>query len=121
MKKVCTQKRLNDGFQPKLVYTGRSSEFTMRLSCLLAAAALVLSVESAAAYENFIPLGQNYAPGENELPPLNSEQERINAQVDIYESEIYTKERATKEWTSQFQRMGSEQEPGGSNSDFIDY
>ena len=48
---------------------------------ILGCAVLALSSAPVLAMENFIPLGQNYAPGENDIPPIGSEQDRINAQI----------------------------------------
>ena len=72
------------------------------------------------AYENFIPLGQNYSPDDSTLPALNSEREKFNTQVDIYETDIYTKQRTTKEFWSNLQRFVNDQELKGANN-FIDY
>ena len=88
----------------------------------LAALAMVLGfwpLESLA-YENFIPLGQNYSPDDSTLPPLNSEQDKFNTQVDIYETDIYTKQRTTKEFWSDLRRFSNDQELKGAD-DFIDY
>ena len=63
---------------------------------ILGCAVLALSAAPALAVENFIPLGQNYAPGDDTLPPIGSEQDRVNAQVDIYETEIYGRAAARK-------------------------
>ena len=92
----------------------------MRLALTILAATLALAPAPAFAYENFIPLGHNYAPDDPELPTLNSEQDRLNSQVDIYESEIYNRQRRAKIFSSQLDRFKSEQEYNGS-SDFIDY
>jgi hypothetical protein len=42
----------------------------------------------AGAAENFVPLGLGYSPERQELPPLNSALDVLNAQTDVYESEI---------------------------------
>ena len=72
------------------------------------------------AYENFIPLGQNYSPDDSTLPALNSEQDKFNAQVDIYETDIYTKQRTAIEFWSNLRRFSNDQELTGANT-FIDY
>ncbi|WP_342641783.1 hypothetical protein [Rhodoligotrophos ferricapiens] len=41
------------------------------------------------AAEQFIPQGFVYGPGRDELPPLNSEQDRIDAMAAVRETEIY--------------------------------
>jgi hypothetical protein len=49
----------------------------------------ILALATAAgAAENFVPLGLGYSPERQELPPLNSALDALNAQTDIYESEI---------------------------------
>ena len=92
----------------------------MRYALIALTAALAFAPVPALAYENFIPLGQNYSPEQSELPPINSEQARINSQLDIFESEIYNRQRSAKEFSSQLQRFSNDQELRGS-SDFIDY
>ncbi len=92
----------------------------MRYALIALTAALAFAPLPALAYENFIPLGQNYSPEQSELPPINSEQARINSQLDIFESEIYNRQRSAKEFSSQLQRFSNDQELRGS-SDFIDY
>ena len=49
---------------------------------------LVALATAAGAAENFVPLGLGYSPERQELPPLNSALDALNAQTDIYESEI---------------------------------
>ena len=72
------------------------------------------------AYENFIPLGHNYSPDDSELPAFDSNQDRLNAQVDIFEAEIYTRQRAAKSFSSKLDQFANDQELKG-GSDFIDY
>ena len=45
-----------------------------------------------------------------ELPAFNSEQDRLNSQVDIYESEIYTRLRRAKMFSSQLDHFSNDQE-----------
>jgi hypothetical protein len=40
------------------------------------------------AAENFVPTGLGYSPERQHLPPLNSPLDELNAQADVYESEI---------------------------------
>ena len=87
---------------------------------ILAIAALPFVISPAAAYENFIPLGHNYAPDDPELPEFNSDQDRINSQVDIYETDIWTRMRAAKSFSSRRDQFSNNQELDGA-SDFIDY
>jgi hypothetical protein len=49
---------------------------------------IVAMATAAGAAENFVPLGLGYSPERQELPPLNSALDALNAQTDIYESEI---------------------------------
>ena len=46
--------------------------------------------------QNFIPSGLAYGPGKEKLPPLNSRQDKIHAQADIYESEIRRRKLETR-------------------------
>lgn len=85
------------------------------------AAVLGAGASPALAFENFIPLGHNYAPEDSQLPRLNSDQDKINAQVDIYETEIYTRERIAKSFSSRLDHFSNDQELNSRNSDFIDY
>ncbi|HUR43752.1 MAG TPA: hypothetical protein VMZ01_06595 [Aestuariivirga sp.] len=87
--------------------------------------ALLLSVGAlwpvaAGAYENFIPLGHNYSPDDSVLPPLNSRQDQVNAQVDIFESDVYTRARTAKEFRSRLDEFSNNQELKGAST-FIDY
>ncbi len=93
----------------------------MRIAAITIAALLAAgATTSALAYENFIPLGHNYAPDDSQLPAFSSEQDRLNGQVDIYESEIYNRQRRAKVFSNQVQRFTNDQELSGP-SDFIDY
>ena len=92
----------------------------MRLGFVVLILAGIAWPHAAMAYENFIPLGQNYAPGDDQLPPLNSAADRFNAQVDVYETDIYTKQRGRKEFQSQIYNFFYTQEPDVI-SDHLDY
>ena len=92
----------------------------MRMGFALLVFACTLWPMAAGAYENFIPLGQNYAPGDSVLPALNSRKDQVNAQVDIFEADIYTRARAAKEFRSHLDQFSNEQELQGP-SEFIDY
>jgi hypothetical protein len=55
-----------------------------------AAMAGLLSLAGAAqSAENFVPMGLGYSPERQVLPPLNSSLDELNAQTDVYESEIH--------------------------------
>ncbi|MFN4143660.1 hypothetical protein [Aestuariivirga sp.] len=92
----------------------------MRFAIFLTAAAFVLAPLPVLAYENFIPLGQNYAPDDDQLPPLGSAQDQINAQVDVYESEIYNQQRRQKVLDSRNQLL-NQQNPGNIDENDLDY
>ena len=62
-----------------------------RLVLIVGATCVGLSAPSFA-YEKYIPLGAGYATGKNVLPDLNSEEQALTAQTDIYESELYRKQ-----------------------------
>jgi hypothetical protein len=72
---------------------------------------------SGQAAENFIPRGHSYQPGEETLPPINSEQDRINLQTDLYESELYVRQRQQKVFESRMNRFQFEQEFNTLNND----
>ena len=86
---------------------------------ILGCAVLALSPLPVQAMENFIPLGQNYAPGDDQVPPIGSEQDRINAQVDIYETENYGRALREKQFESRLNSF--QQEPGAVDDDILDY
>jgi hypothetical protein len=69
----------------------------------------------ALAVENFIPGGHTYSPDNIPLPKLNSEQDDINRNADIIQSDIYTKERERKLLDSQMQRFIGDQELQGAD------
>lgn len=92
----------------------------MKIGLVFLICACALLPTQAGAYENFIPLGHNYSPDDPELPPLNSPQDQINAQVDIFEADVYTRARRAKEFRSNLDQFSNNQELDGS-SDFIDY
>lgn len=69
----------------------------------------------AMAFENFIPLGHNYSPDEQVLPPINSQRDRVNLQTDIYETERYVEGRTQRADTSFLNRFISSQESSGAD------
>jgi hypothetical protein len=70
---------------------------------------------AALAEENFIPKGHVYSPDNEQLPPLNSREDQINKQTDIYETEIYTVQKQRKLFESEMNRFIYSQEPGGAD------
>lgn len=85
----------------------------MRGTLAILAVISVLWPASAMAFENFIPLGHNYSPDEQVLPPINSRRDRINLQTDIYETERYFEERSQAVDSSFLNRFISSQETSG--------
>lgn len=92
----------------------------MRGTLAVLAVVLVLWPASAMAFENFIPLGHNYSPDEQVLPPVNSHRDRVNLQTDIYETEVYVEERSERANISFLNRFISSQESSGADYS-IDY
>lgn len=86
---------------------------------ILGCAVLALSAAPALAAENFIPLGQNYAPGDDEVPPIGSEQDQVNAQVDIYETENFGRALREKQFDTRLNHF--QPEPRTYGDDFLDY
>ncbi|WP_146256133.1 hypothetical protein [Aestuariivirga litoralis] len=93
----------------------------MRYSLLAATAALALSALPAMADQNFIPMGQDYGLGNDAAPPLDSEQSKFNAQVDIYQSEVYNRNLEKKQFDSNIFNLTQQQTPDVFDSDQLDY
>lgn len=72
---------------------------------ILAMAVVLAAGVSAQAAEKFIPKGHSYAPDSYGLPPLNSEVDQLNAQTDIYETEIYRQQYDRKLFDSDLDRF----------------
>jgi hypothetical protein len=66
---------------------------------------LAAGASFALAVENFVPYGHTYGPGSGPLPYLNSPQDKINAQADIYQTEIWKKQMERKLFDSNMQRF----------------
>jgi hypothetical protein len=62
--------------------------YKIGVGAAMAAGVLALATAALAA-ENFVPLGLGYSPERQVLPPLNSPLDELNAQTDIFESEIH--------------------------------
>ena len=77
--------------------------------------ALLALCGAAAAAENFIPRGHSYSLGNTQLPDANSDEELLNQKVDLYEAELYVKQRQQKIWESQQNRFRFAQELDGGN------
>ena len=93
----------------------------MRYSLLAAAAFLAVTALPALADQNFIPMGQDYSVGNDAAPPLDSEQSKFNAQVDIYQSEVYNRNISKKEFDSRIFNLTNEENPGDVDDDQLDY
>ena len=89
-------------------------------SAFMALAILVAVPIQASAAENFIVRGHSYAPGDDQLPPLNSERDDVNLQTDILESEIYITQRQRKLFDSELSRFINNQELTGPDQS-LDY
>ena len=87
----------------------------------MALAVLVATAIQASAAENFIVRGHSYAPGDDQLPPLNSERDDVNLQTDILESEIYVSQRQRKLFDSEMSRFINNQELTGPDQSSLDY
>ena len=88
---------------------------------VMALAVLAAGTVQALAAENFIVRGHPYAPGDDQLPPLNSEQDDVDLQTDILESEIYVTQRHRKVLDSDMSRFINNQELTGPDHSVIDY
>jgi hypothetical protein len=75
----------------------RASALRMAIAAA-AVAAGVTAIEAARANEFFQPYGANDRIGADTRPSLNSEQDRFNEQVDIYQSEINRSQRERAYW-----------------------
>ena len=93
----------------------------MRYSLLAAAAVLALSAMPALADQNFIPMGQDYGLGQDAAPPLDSEQSKFNAQVDIYQSEVYTRNLDKKQFDSRIFNLTNSQTGTALDDNNLDY
>ena len=93
----------------------------MRYSLLAAAALLAVSALPVLADQNFIPAGQDYGLGNDAAPPLDSEQSKFDAQVDIYQSEVYNRNLSKKEFDSRIFNLTNEENPGDLDDDQLDY
>ena len=93
----------------------------MRYSLLAAAAVLALSAMPARADQNFIPMGQDYGLGQDAAPPLDSEQSKFNAQVDIYQSEVYNRNLDKKQFDSRIFNLTNSQTGTALDDNNLDY
>ena len=93
----------------------------MRYSLIAIAALVAASALPALADENFIPMGQDYCLGNDAAPPLDSDQSKFNAQVDIYQSEIYNRNLQKKQFDSRLYNLENEQNPTDLDDTQLDY
>lgn len=88
---------------------------------ILPAIGFVLALAApASAYENFIPMGTGYSTEVSSLPSFDSERGRISQQTDIYESEIYRKQRRDIESINHLRQFMSDSNFTGIDN-YIDY
>lgn len=66
---------------------------------------LALTAGTALANETFIPSGHSYTPESSSLPPLNSYQDKITNQTDVYQSEIWHKQYEQRQFDSEMRRL----------------
>jgi hypothetical protein len=93
----------------------------MMMRALLPAAGLALVLATpAGAFENFIPLGTGYSTEVSSVPAFDSIAGQVAQQSDIYESEIYGKQRRAKEFESRLRQFSSDSDYIGADS-YIDY
>jgi hypothetical protein len=89
-------------------------------SVIVAVAGSVVMASAAHAFENFIPAGTGYSTEIITLPELNSDQSKLNQQTDIYETEIYRKQRKYAEDDAKLRRFFSQNDSTGLNGK-VDY
>ncbi len=82
-------------------------------SVMVAAVGLVVFSGNVQAFENFIPAGTGYSTEIIALPELNSDQSKLNQQTDIYETEIYRKQRKYAEDDAKLRRFFSQNDSTG--------
>jgi hypothetical protein len=91
----------------------------MRFACLIAVF-LASGASSASAYENYIPLGTGYSSKVEALPSFDSEEGVVASETDVYETELYKRQRKQIEDESRFKQFFSDTESVGADS-HIDY
>jgi len=70
--------------------------------------ALIAGVGSFAvshAAEQFVPQGYLYGPGNDQLPPLNSEQDRVDAMAAVRQTEIYNSQYRERRFLENMNRL----------------
>jgi hypothetical protein len=92
----------------------------MMMRALLLAGIAAMLAGPAAAYENFIPMGTGYSTEVDSLPSFQSEHGQVIQQTDIYESEIYRKQRRDLEFTHHLRQFQSDATFTGIDT-YIDY
>jgi hypothetical protein len=93
----------------------------MRHYVVAASVALALVSVPAAADQNFIPSGRDYGLGSDPLPPLNSPEAEFDAQVDVYQSEVYNRNLEKKQFDSRIENLMDQQNPGPPDDNALDY
>ena len=87
---------------------------------ILVVLAFTLSAGFGHAFENFIPAGTGYSTENQSLPDFNSDQSSINQQTDIYETEIYRKQRKYAEDDARLRQFFSQNYVSSTNGG-VDY
>jgi hypothetical protein len=92
----------------------------MNMRAVIVAGILALAATPALAYEKFIPLGAGYSPQVSAVPEFDSEDGRIIARSDSYETDIYLKGRKKIEDESRLRQFFSDRNSTGLDG-HIDY
>jgi hypothetical protein len=98
------------------------SVWGMKMRCVLVViGGLCLGLSgNAIAYENFIPLGTGYSSNVDSVPEFDSEAGVVASESDVYETELYKRQRKQIEEESRFKQFFSNTESTGADS-YIDY
>jgi hypothetical protein len=86
----------------------------------LGVALMAATAPAAMAYENYIPLGTGYSTNVDKLPRFESDAGQVSQQTDVYETELYLKNRKKVEDDSRFREFFSDRNSTGADS-HIDY
>ena len=91
----------------------------MRLIAVLVLG-LMAGASAAQAYDKFIPLGAGYSTDVGGLPAIDSQEQKLTNQADVYETEIYNKQLEQNRHNAYIKHFLNDQNSAG--SDFaVDY
>lgn len=78
----------------------------LALALLGAFGLIVANMPSALAQDKtFLPSGHTYAPNDERLPYPNSRRDRLQAEADVYETEIYRRQLEQSKTNERFRRF----------------